>query len=915
MKQSSRIMETLAGFVSRRYKLIVLLAVILVVLSLIAAGNIEVKTQIKDLLPESNPMVKSFLDVDEKFSGGESIFVLIEGSNRERMEQCAETLAARLAEDPEVMRDIRSINLKDEREFIADWGLLLQEVDDLEKMEEVFTSSNLAEFLTRLNDSFESTYTADSTEEELSSNTQEAETVVLYQQMEQFFTTLYDYLENPGANTAGDTAKSLTETFFLGSEYAYSWDNSLLIFTMAPDISMTDIEGTIRVMDNIDPIAAEIDREFPDVRIGFTGNIPLNADEQDYMSFDMLIPSLVAIVIIILLFLFSISQLRTILFMIIALVSGIILDFGFIGMTVKEITTLTSFMSTLLIGLGIDYGIQIVTNFLAYRREGNEPEEALRLTYQKAGTGTFLAALTTAVAFFVMAATGSKAFAQFGLVAGTGILCTFLMMFFFLPALMIWFGRRKARTSHIPQINYGFLGRIGTYAGSHRLITLAAVIVITVIMVFSLATIEFEHDLMKLEPQSMPSLQAYYRMMDTFGITPSASMVITSSIEEDRELTEKLKDEPFVAQVVSLSQYLPPADEQAVRQEYLSGLHRRISAPHPLDYGGTALEDLLYEIQRVEWNLIEIGDLSVAGLGEDNKIVKKRNRMIREVLGAEVGAPGDEVIQRVIQLIESDPDRFGRLISRLDESFSNELRGITNRMTGIDRQLRLEDLPESAVQQMYNPGSGEYLITIFPEDGMVNSIESMRSFNTHLNSVSPKITGSTQFLIEWVDESMQSSQKAIILLFIFVIATMIIDFRSLRFALTASLPLVFGMVWMFGLYRLFGLKLNAINIAVVPLVIGMGIDFGIHIVHRYLVEGDIKRTYLLTGKAIFLSGMTTMIGFGSLALIGSFKSISLIGAILFCGIFSVLLATYIILPPLLTGKTQFTGIKEIKHEN
>jgi predicted RND superfamily exporter protein len=107
------------------------------------------------------------------------------------------------------------------------------------------------------------------------------------------------------------------------------------------------------------------------------------------------------------------------------------------------------------------------------------------------------------------------------------------------------------------------------------------------------------------------------------------------------------------------------------------------------------------------------------------------------------------------------------------------------------------------------------------------------------------------------------------------------------------------MIWMLGLYPLLGMKINAINLAMVPLVIGMAVDFGIHLVHRYREEGDVAVTYSYTGKAVFLSAMTTMVGFGSLALVGEFKSIALIGAILFLGIASAWAVSTVLLPALL----------------
>ncbi|MCK5201304.1 MAG: MMPL family transporter, partial [Spirochaetales bacterium] len=99
---------------------------------------------------------------------------------------------------------------------------------------------------------------------------------------------------------------------------------------------------------------------------------------------------------------------------------------------------------------------------------------------------------------------------------------------------------------------------------------------------------------------------------------------------------------------------------------------------------------------------------------------------------------------------------------------------------------------------------------------------------------------------------------------------------------------------------LVGMKLNILNIIMIPLVIGMGIDFGIHLSHRFQVEQDIDAVYRYTGKAVFLSAMTTMIGFGSLGLIGKFPSLASMGMILFVGIASCLAAALIVLPALLS---------------
>lgn len=115
---------------------------------------------------------------------------------------------------------------------------------------------------------------------------------------------------------------------------------------------------------------------------------------------------------------------------------------------------------------------------------------------------------------------------------------------------------------------------------------------------------------------------------------------------------------------------------------------------------------------------------------------------------------------------------------------------------------------------------------------------------------------------------------------------------------------------MLGLHPLLGWKTNLNNIAVIPLIIGMGIDYGIHVVHRHMVEKEIGAVFQYTGKAIVLSALTTMIGFGSLGLVGSFAGVASVGAILFLGISACFVAALLvfIVSPLVCAEEEAADI-------
>lgn len=405
----------------------------------------------------------------------------------------------------------------------------------------------------------------------------------------------------------------------------------------------------------------------------------------------------------------------------------------------------------------------------------------------------------------------------------------------------------------------------------------------------------------------MPSVLQYKKVMDKFEMTPFASMVIANSIEEARTFTDQLEKTPLVADIQSVAYFFPPAEEQAARLAAIADIRNMPKRYRNMNYTTGDLERFSYEVQRFEWNIIEMGDLSVAGLGENNKIVRKRNAMIREIFGAEVGKPGREVFQKLIRLIESNPTLYAQRLSRIDAAFAPEMDKIVTRMAQTKRPMTIDDIPASISNSMFDKTKTRNLIIIYPDKGIMDNLKNVRHFNQLMDRVSPRITGTTQVLSAWLNEVIHASGKAGMYVFAAVVFFLVLNFRDLKYTFFAAVPLVLGLIWMAGLYPLLGQKLNVVNIAVIPLVIGMGIDFGIHISHRFKVEHNIETVYRYTGKGVFLSALTTMIGFGSLGLIGKFGSVNSMGRILFIGILTCLLTAMIILPALLSFGRQKNG--------
>ena len=918
MKFEKMVMNALARFVIRFHRIIPFFTAACVVLSILAARNIRVTTQIKDMMPEDNPQVESLNQINDEFQGGATLIITIEGESKDEMAACAEAFAREIRNNPEVMQYVNTINLKMERDFLTTWGFILQNEKDLKKSRELFSHLNLLPFLTSLNDSFEETYTGEKSEEELVTHSQESGAVALLSKLETFFLLLRQYLQNPESEPLDAQAKKFAETFMYGDSYRYSIDNRMLMFSITPNFPVNDIDSMVAMMKGVKEIRRSMENKFPRLGIGYTGEIAMGADEQEAMGFDMLVPSLIALGAILILFLFSFTPFKTIVFTLITLVVGVLLTYGFVGITFKEITIVTSFMAVLLIGLGIDFGIQVVTNFITFREDGMSQEASLYATFTRAGMGNLLAALTTAAAFFVMAGTGSKAYSQFGIIAGAGILLCFLVMVTLLPSLLLWLGKKDPSRFQIPTIRYRFVAHLGKYMHQKRWHAIILGLMLTAGLGSTAFLNRFEYDFMKLEPQHMEAFRTYDRLAEKFDISPLPSMVIAENIDEARHLTDALEKLYPVAEVNSIAHFLPSEVEQESRLEIIRRIREMRNRYEPgIKYSREDMEAFTDELQRLEWNVIEMGDLSVAALGEENRIVKKRNDMIREIFGANKGAAGQEVFQRLITLVETDPALYAKRLSSLDSSFTKEMDRIISEMAQVDRKITSSDLPKELVGTLLSLDDERNLIIIYPLLSVVDDDVGKRRFNRVLEEVSSGITGWTRLAFSWTDEVFSESRKAALYIFAVVLLVMVLTFRSVLKTIIAAVPLVLGTVWMLGAYPLFGMKLNSVNVAVIPLIIGMGIDFGIHLVHRFSIEQDIEEVYRYTGKAVFLSALTTMIGFGSLSLIGSFPSIVSIGAVLFLGIGACLFASLTILPALLTfGKPEVSRkLEDLKKTN
>jgi predicted RND superfamily exporter protein len=253
--------------------------------------------------------------------------------------------------------------------------------------------------------------------------------------------------------------------------------------------------------------------------------------------------------------------------------------------------------------------------------------------------------------------------------------------------------------------------------------------------------------------------------------------------------------------------------------------------------------------------------------------------------------------QAQMKLKTADQAQFPMRLSDYEHHFYADLESqltiITNQ---ADRAMTVEDVP-GPVRRMFVGKTGKFLVQVFPKEDIWER-EPLVKFVHEVQQVAPGVTGTPSGLYEFVDILLRGYIKAAIWAFLVIAVLIIADFRNAYAALLTLLPLIVGMIWMVGVMVVGGINFNPANIMVLPLIVGIGVAYGIYVVQRYRETHEATFYSKSTGRAVILSALTTMIAFASL-LIGAHRGIRSLGLVMTIGVIACLIAALALLPALL----------------
>jgi uncharacterized protein len=680
-------------------------------------------------------------------------------------------------------------------------------------------------------------------------------------------------------------------------QYFFSGDGTLAFLLVRPIKKAGSFTGARASVDAVRALVAAARPAFPDLEFGLTGLPVLETDEMVAAERDTHLASLLAIGGVTLLFFAVYRSVYYPLLTVGTLLVGTSWAMGWLTLTVGHLNILSATFAVMLIGMG-DYGVLWVMRYERERRLGVDVEGALRQTAICVGGGTITAALTTALAFYAAMLADFQAVTELGWIAGSGVLLCALSCFTVLPALLKLADRRRDAAAvsegegrsillYLKRFrawgfaNSGAESWLPGLAGRSRWVIAASLGAGAVAGLFALR-VNYDHNLLHLQARDLDSVKWELTLIEHTAGASWHALSYKATPEEALALRARYEKLPEVSRVVEVASLVPPDQEQKLPlvrdiEERLRSLpDKGASIPH----ARPERHELRTELACLIAQLQPLADTCPQPLLADlRSSLERLHDHLEDV-------PNTTVAEERLQQFEE----------RMAADLAADLHRL--RDVATPAPIAVADLPET-LRQRYIGKSGQWLLQVFGKESLWD-YEPLDHFAQQIASVDPEATGKPFATIEGLRAMKDGFQWAGVYAFGAIVAVLLLDFRNVRRTLIALSPLVLGITVALGIMGLFGVPLNPANMIALPLVLGVGVDNGVHVLHDFLapkVEGCRVLSQAI-GRGVLVKALTTMIGFGTL-MISSQRGLVGLGFCLTLGVGCCMLAALVFLPAVL----------------
>ncbi len=603
------------------------------------------------------------------------------------------------------------------------------------------------------------------------------------------------------------------------------------------------------------------------VQIG--GEVALSHEEIKAAQDGVALAGTLSIVLLAVVLFVGIRSGRIILATLALVVVGVLWTTAWAMLVVGEFNTLSLVFLAMFFGLGVDFSIHYCLRYEEALSRGDDNVTALVRAASGVGGAIVLCSATTAVGFLGFTATDYAGLADLGVISAGGIVIAAVLTFWLLPAFFAVFGApRRLRAVDVPSVDRWVNAMV-----RGRMVALPLLLILSLGALYIDRGAYFDFSVLALRDPDSESMRTLRLLNDEGIVTDYSLSVLSNRLDGDPTLA-KVAALDVVKEVRTPIDFLP--DDQEEKLAVLADI-------------AIMLESALEPARAVDRP------------SDDDRVMA-----IRGLLTAIDAHPtSDETFAPRLK-------QLGALLTELSQRGSGAIRSfelgvIADLETELDwlrravevRSIGFDDLPEALRARLLSP-SGFYLSQVLPKAD-ISRVENLRAFVQDVRAEAPSATGRP--VIEWGVGGIvvRSFVEALVIAVIGIGLILVVALRSARDALLVLAPLALAAIFTVAVAVLLDIPFNMANVLVLPLIFGLGVDNGIHVVERFRREGDVEHLmHSSTPRAVLLSTLTTVGAFAALML-SPHRGTASIGSLLTIAVVLLLIFTVFVLPMLLSA--------------
>lgn len=611
--------------------------------------------------------------------------------------------------------------------------------------------------------------------------------------------------------------------------------------------------------------ALDLDRVYG-VNVGISGNVALSHEELESVSKANWVAISLALVIVTILLIFGLGSLGVVFACMTTLICGLIFTTAFAAATVGELNLISVAFAVLYIGLGIDFAIHYCVRFREYFIIHQDTTGALIHSTRAIFRSLLLCSLTTAIGFFAFIPTNYTGVAELGWIAGNGMFISFILTFTLLPVLLSY-TKFKCNTQHTHTEN---LPKLPLLSDHNAKIVVGVTGILAGIVLLQLSSIEFDTNTLNLQDQSNESVETYKSLLDDGAASPWAGLLLVKGKSQAKIQVDKYEELDAVNKVVWLDKFIPADQEEklAIIEEI-----NLLMGGGLLSEGGNTISDV------DKWNALKNFHARLENMTIDDE---RLHQLYANIDGIINESKNDGVILTRVEkiLLQSFPGRIELLRDALEAEYVTP------------------DVPPDSLKARW-VNNHYYKIDLYPKHD-ISDDSTLEQFVYEIRQLNPNVIGAPIINFEAGIAVSNAFQHAFLYAFAGIVLLLFIVKKSLRDTLIITISLLIGALLTAGLMLVFNISMNFANIIALPLLLGIGVDSGIHILERYRAASNasVNILYTSTSRAVIISALTTICSIGNLALSSHYGMASM-GLLLVTGIVSMVFSMLIFMPALL----------------